>query len=85
MRRTLRTILLAGATVVSLMPAAAHAKKDCVWYDVKTPVWTDADEHCTPDVLPTDLNENHQPEDCNGVPPAQTEWCVGGNVWLKSV
>lgn len=85
MRHPYRLLVLATIALASTTPVAVQARQDCVWFDVHTPVWSGGASPCTPDVLPPILDQNHQPQNCGGIPPADTDWCVGANVWLTAV
>ena len=79
-RTAIGAAVLTAATIVSTF-GSASAGQDCVSYSVTAPVLgTRTGTRCTPN-LPPPLTEPTTDNQCGGVPPANTTFCVTVTVY----
>jgi len=80
-RRALGAIVLMAAPIVSAL-GSASAGQDCATYSVTAPVLgTRTGTRCTTN-LPPQLAQPITHQECGGVPPAKTTFCVTVTVYV---
>lgn len=79
-RSAIGAVILVAAPIMSVL-SSASAGQDCVTYSVTGPVLgTRGATRCTPN-LPPQLAQPFTDQQCGGIPPANTTFCVTVTVY----